>query len=305
MMDIFDAVTTWLEKEKAKGKDKLYLSKEARELFDNFISMSTDPASLQQWLAVNGSEPHVEPSVEVTSPDVVSETSTQVESAQPATPVAVEDVEPVSPEPIVEDVPSSIPQVEPPSVAVRDEIAASVDRAKIDTTSEQTVVQNVVAVASGDEYQISVSGSEKAELMFLGEEMFIADGQLPFAQSQDLFKKMVAAMNFSWDEIAIASVLKKRELIASEDLLRSELDKLIREVNPKVVAIMGALPSRVLLGTTDSILNIHGQWLRYGNYPCMPTFHPFYLSRVKERKRQAWSDLQQIMSYLGRLPVTK
>jgi DNA polymerase len=31
----------------------------------------------------------------------------------------------------------------------------------------------------------------------------------------------------------------------------------------------------------------------------MPTFHPAYLLRVPERKREVWADLQQVMARLG------
>jgi uracil-DNA glycosylase len=34
----------------------------------------------------------------------------------------------------------------------------------------------------------------------------------------------------------------------------------------------------------------------------MPTFHPAYLLRVDQRKRDAWEDLKKVMERLGKDP---
>ena len=36
----------------------------------------------------------------------------------------------------------------------------------------------------------------------------------------------------------------------------------------------------------------------------MPTFHPAYLLRTPEAKREVWADLQAVLKYLGRTPPT-
>jgi len=37
---------------------------------------------------------------------------------------------------------------------------------------------------------------------------------------------------------------------------------------------------------------------QYHGIPLMPTFHPSFLLRSPEKKRDAWSDLQQVMKLL-------
>ncbi len=35
--------------------------------------------------------------------------------------------------------------------------------------------------------------------------------------------------------------------------------------------------------------------------PVMPTYHPAYLLRYEEGKRDTWADLQQVMKVLGKV----
>ncbi|MCC6521728.1 MAG: uracil-DNA glycosylase, partial [Polyangiaceae bacterium] len=56
-----------------------------------------------------------------------------------------------------------------------------------------------------------------------------------------------------------------------------------------------------LLGSSGGITRLRGSWKLYlGRVPVMPTFHPAYLLRSPEKKREVWSDLQQVMARLGK-----
>jgi uracil-DNA glycosylase len=154
------------------------------------------------------------------------------------------------------------------------------------------------------------SGNRQAELMFVGE----APGRdedaqgLPFVGAAgELLTKMIVAMQFERPAVYIANVLKcrpprNRPPEASEAAACLPfLQRQIELVRPKVIVTLGATPLQELLGKSG-IVNLHGQWCEVAGVPALPTFHPAYLLRVPERKREAWEDLKQAMVRLGRSP---
>lgn len=310
-MDIFDAVIDWLEKEKAKGRDGLYLSPESKATFDHFLKLSNDPAALAEYVASVQSEAQEVISQEVTAipevvevyEDVVAEPFEEVPTVQIEEPIEVNISASVQQ---TEEVLTPVPQIQEPVVSEPQPIEPVVSTPQI----QEPVVKNEPVPAStpvtrpplvaSEQFQILQSGALNADLMFLGEEMFDVNNQQPFAKSSELLGKMIQAMIFDVNEVSIVSVAKKDMAIDCDSLVKMALDKVISVVTPKVIVVMGALPSKALLGTNDLILNIRGKWLKYGEIQCMPTYHPFYLSRVEARKREAWTDLQQVMSYLGK-----
>lgn len=309
-MDIFDAVIDWLEKEKAKERDGLYLSPESKATFDHFLKLSNDPGALAEYVASVQSEAEeviaqevieIPEAVEVYE-DVVAEPFEKAPMVQKEEPIEANVSASVQQ---TEEVAIPAPQVQEPVVSEPQPIEPVVSTPQ---TVEPVVKNEVPAstpvtrppIVASEQFQILQSGALNADLMFLGEEMFDVNNQQPFAKSSTLLGKMIQAMKFDVNEVSIVSVAKKDMAIDCDSLVKMALDKVISVVKPKVIVVMGALPSKALLGTNDLILNIRGKWLKYGEIQCMPTYHPFYLSRVEARKREAWTDLQQVMYYLGK-----
>jgi DNA polymerase len=56
-----------------------------------------------------------------------------------------------------------------------------------------------------------------------------------------------------------------------------------------------------LLGETQSISKLRGQWQEYRGTPLMPTYHPAYLLRnqAMSEKRKVWEDMLAAMEKLG------
>jgi DNA polymerase len=151
-------------------------------------------------------------------------------------------------------------------------------------------------------------GDRRAELMFIGE----APGRdedaqgLPFVGAAgQLLTKMIGAMQFQRSEVYIANIVKCRpprnrppetaEAMACLPFLKRQIELL----NPKVIVTLGATPLQFLVGKTG-IAREHGVWCEFAGIPVLPTFHPAYLLRAPERKREAWEDLKQVMVRLGR-----
>lgn len=76
----------------------------------------------------------------------------------------------------------------------------------------------------------------------------------------------------------------------------------IELADPDVLVFLGGTAVSALLNISDGITRIRGRWYNYPagkkTIPAMATFHPAYLLRQPQLKRQAWQDLQEIKAKL-------
>jgi DNA polymerase len=77
-------------------------------------------------------------------------------------------------------------------------------------------------------------------------------------------------------------------------------------VRPRAVLLLGAVAVRAVLGRPAPITKIRGQWqeiivpdLNHA-LPMLPTYHPAYLLRKPEAKREAWTDLLALRREINR-----
>jgi DNA polymerase len=150
-------------------------------------------------------------------------------------------------------------------------------------------------------------GNPAARLMFIGE----APGRdediqgIPFVgRAGQLLTKMIEAIGLRRDDVYIANVIKCRppenrnpepdEVMSCEPFLFRQVES----INPVVIVALGTFAAQTLLKTQDSISRLRGRVYRYGGAKLVPTFHPAYLLRSPERKRDAWEDLKRAKSLL-------
>ena len=148
-------------------------------------------------------------------------------------------------------------------------------------------------------------GPSKARLMIIGDmPQGIEDSEgKPFlGEGGELLNKMLSAMGITRDEVYLANLLKCTPAPGSEKsdftTCLSFLERQIAVVRPEVIVAMGALAAQILLGITTGVAGIRGQFQNYRGIRLMPTFHPTFLLRHPERKRESWQDLQQVMQAL-------
>lgn len=152
-------------------------------------------------------------------------------------------------------------------------------------------------------------GNLQAELMFVGEGPGAdedAAGRPFVGRAGQLLTKMIAAMTFTREEVYIANVVKCRppgnrnpapeEAAACLGYLKQQ----IALIRPKVIVCLGGVALSFLCEHSGGITRARGHWLEFDGIPVMPTFHPAYLLRQESAKKDAWSDLQQVMRALGR-----
>ncbi|MFA6103992.1 MAG: uracil-DNA glycosylase [Victivallaceae bacterium] len=152
-------------------------------------------------------------------------------------------------------------------------------------------------------------GNPRAELMFIGEGPGMEEDMQgrPFVGAAgQLLDKMILAMQYKREDVYIANIVKCRppnNRNPEEDEAMQCLPYLKRQielVSPKVIVLLGAVPLLRLLGKTG-IMKCRGQWDEYNGIKVMPTFHPAFLLRSPEAKKDVWSDLQQVMQFLGKV----
>jgi len=130
----------------------------------------------------------------------------------------------------------------------------------------------------------------------------------PFVgKAGQLLDRMIAAMGFGRDEVYVCNIVKCRppknrkpepdEMASCRPYLVEQLEL----IEPKVIVALGATAVEGLLGISGGITRLRGNWRVYGGrIAVMPTFHPAYLLRTPEAKRDVWNDLKEVLKHLGR-----
>ncbi|MBP6843345.1 MAG: uracil-DNA glycosylase, partial [Kofleriaceae bacterium] len=155
-------------------------------------------------------------------------------------------------------------------------------------------------------------GPALAPLMFIGEAPGADEDRQgePFVgRAGELLDKMIEAMGWGRGDVYIANVLKCRppgnrdpepvEVAAC----RPFLDAQIQAVRPRIIVTLGRPAANVVLGNDAPISALRGRFHEHRGVRVMPTFHPAFLLRQPERKRDAWSDLKQVIAELERIGV--
>ncbi|BCS94674.1 hypothetical protein DSLASN_03060 [Desulfoluna limicola] len=150
------------------------------------------------------------------------------------------------------------------------------------------------------------AGNPNARLMFIGDVPLSEEDQegIPFlGASGDLLNKMLQAMGLTRNDVYLSNLLKccpgDSQKKPDMSLCLSFLERQIAVVRPDIICTLGAVAAQTLLGITSGVGGIRGQFQHYKGIRLMPTFHPTFLLRHPEHKRQAWQDLQQVMAALG------
>ncbi len=151
------------------------------------------------------------------------------------------------------------------------------------------------------------SGNPHAELMFVGEAPGAdEDAQgLPFVgKAGQLLTKIIEAIELKREQVFIANVLKCRppgnrdpepdEVEACESFLFSQIDS----VNPLILVALGKHAAQTLLKTETPISRLRGKFFEYRGRQLIPTFHPSYLLRNPQAKREVWDDMKTVRTRL-------
>jgi DNA polymerase len=156
-------------------------------------------------------------------------------------------------------------------------------------------------------------GNEKAELMLIGEGPgYDEDVQgRPFVgKAGQLLTKILQSIDIQRETAYITNIVKCRppqNRVPEPDEIKScrpfLLDQ-IRAIRPRIIFALGSVSSQALLGTDAKITAIRGKVFDFPGEDfegirIIPTYHPAYLLRNPEKKREVWEDVKRIAMILG------
>ncbi|HEX5735029.1 MAG TPA: uracil-DNA glycosylase [Blastocatellia bacterium] len=154
-------------------------------------------------------------------------------------------------------------------------------------------------------------GNPKAKLVFIGEGPGAdedATGRPFVGRAGQLLDKIIQAIGLKREDVYISNVVKCRppgnrtperdEVATCEQFLFRQL-ALIR---PQVIVALGSPAFQCILRTKETITRARGEWRDWNGIKVMPTFHPAYLLRSPDKKREAWDDMKKVRDYLNSLP---
>lgn len=154
---------------------------------------------------------------------------------------------------------------------------------------------------------VFADGTPGARVMIIGE----APGRdedregKPFVgRAGQLLDRMLAAIDLDRRQnVYITNVLpwrppQNRDPKPEEiGMMKPFLERHVALARPEVLVVMGNISCQAVLGKRG-ITRLRGQWDQAMDLPVIPMFHPAYLLRQPQMKRQAWADLLELKARL-------
>lgn len=151
-------------------------------------------------------------------------------------------------------------------------------------------------------------GNPQAKLIFVGEGPGAeedATGRPFVGRAGQLLDKIIAAIGLKRADVYIANIVKCRppgnrtperdEVETCEPFLFRQ----IAVISPLVIVALGSPAFQCLLRTREPISRARGHWRELNGIRVMPTFHPAFLLRSPDKKREVWEDMKQVRDYLN------
>ena len=179
--------------------------------------------------------------------------------------------------------------------ALREHIGPQCTRCKLHTQGRTQVVFG--------------AGNPQARLMFVGEAPG-ADEDIqgePFVgRAGQLLTKIIESIGLSRSDVYIANVIKCRppgnrnpepdEVSECQPFLFRQIDL----IQPRVIVALGTFAAHALIGGETPISRLRGKVHPYRHGASLiPTFHPAYLLRSPDRKRDVWEDMKKVRELLS------
>jgi DNA polymerase len=127
-----------------------------------------------------------------------------------------------------------------------------------------------------------------------------------------LLNRIIAACGMKREEVYICNILRCRppgnRTPAADEVAncREHLERQLELVRPQYICCLGAVAAQNLLGTSQSIGRLRGNFQNYRGIPVLCTYHPSYLLRIEDEqkrndaKRMVWEDMKKLLTRMGR-----
>ena len=180
---------------------------------------------------------------------------------------------------------------------------------KIEAIQDCDLKKNASKIVFGD-------GNIHSPIMIVGEGPGQKEDELgkPFVGDAGvLLNKMLKAIKIEREKIYITNVVNyrppnNRKPEKSEINRYSEyLKEHISIIDPQILILMGSTAMEALFGGNKRISKERGQWkeiiIKQKTYKSIITFHPAYLLRQPDQKKNSWEDLKIIHKKIDELNI--
>ena len=147
-------------------------------------------------------------------------------------------------------------------------------------------------------------GNPNAELVFVGEGPGYDEDQTgePFVGAAgQLLTRIIKAINLTRPEVYICNIVKCRPP-GNRNPESEEIDvcvpfvkRQINAVNPKYIVALGSVAARTLLEVEQPISRLRGRFYDFQQAKLLPTYHPAFLLRNPDKKRDVWEDMKKLI----------
>jgi len=147
-------------------------------------------------------------------------------------------------------------------------------------------------------------GNAKAKLVFIGEGPGAEEdrkGQPFVGAAGQLLTRIIEAIKLSRSQVYICNIIKCRppgNRNPESDEIKTcfpFLERQIAAIEPDFIIALGSFAAQTLLGTAIPISRLRGRFHMYKGIKVVPTYHPAYLLRNPDKKRDVWEDMKMLM----------
>jgi DNA polymerase len=148
------------------------------------------------------------------------------------------------------------------------------------------------------------AGNPSAKLVFVGEGPGFEEDRKgrPFVgPAGQLLTRIIEAIKLTRDQVYITNIIKCRppgNRNPAPDEIKTcfpFLERQIAAIQPDFICALGTFAAQTLLGTDIPISRLRRRFHEYKGIKVLPTYHPAYLLRNTDRKRDVWEDMKMLM----------
>ena len=153
------------------------------------------------------------------------------------------------------------------------------------------------------------AGKIEPDICFVGESPGVMEDEkgMPFVgEDGQLLDKIIKACGLSREEVYFLNIIsckppdKRLPLPTEISNCKGFLEKQLALVKPKVICCLGSCAAENLLDTKIPINKLRGKFYDWKGIQVLCTYHPLYLLRNPEKKKEVWEDMKFLISHLGR-----
>ena len=159
-------------------------------------------------------------------------------------------------------------------------------------------------LAQGRNCIVFGDGNPNAKLVFIGEGPGVEEdrkGQPFVGAAGQLLTRIIEAIKLSRNQVYICNIIKCRppgNRNPEPDEIKTcfpFLERQIAAIQPDFIIALGTFAAQTLLGTATPISRLRGRFHEYKGIKIVPTYHPAYLLRNPDKKRDVWEDMKMLM----------